>query len=541
NPKTGAPLETPTPAPAPLRVVALDLVKPTSFADAAGQPAGIAMDCFDLVRGALDLRIRDVRVMPPDQAREALRAGDADLVIGVLKSDAWLGLGRFTAPFFVSPSVLITRKQAAPAASLAGLAHRRLATWPGHAGSKQLHNLYPDVELVDAGPAPADALSAVLQERADAALLYLDVARAALAEPRFSALVISGFPPDLPGEFAFLVSEDRSGMVAQLDRALASITPTQRSEILNRWLPAVIPTRPAPTHWAEIALALVVAAMALAAFPIALRLVRLRRDFARQKAEAEESRRRQQQAIREAEENSHLTAYLAHETRNLIFAIEGSMALLARDPGPVAKGRLADSIDSSTKALSALLDVTLDHARADAGQFEPHLAPTDLSRLVRRVVQEFEPLASRKKLSLQAMPAGASLRIVTDETRVGQIVRNLVVNAIKFTRQGSIVVRARRTGPEEAELEVTDTGGGIPADQLAAIFAPFERGSADRERAQGTGLGLSLSLDLARLLGGDVRVASVEGAGTTFTLVLRDHAGSRARRPETIQISSAPG
>jgi signal transduction histidine kinase len=281
--------------------------------------------------------------------------------------------------------------------------------------------------------------------------------------------------------------------------------------------------------------------MALATFPIALRLVRLRRDFARQKADAEESRRRQERAIREAEENSHLTAYLAHETRNLIFAIEGSLALLARDPAPAAKGRLAESIDSSAKALSALLDVTLEHARADAGQFEPHLAPADLSRLVARIVQEFEPLAWRKKLTLEARPAAASLRIVTDETRVGQIVRNLVVNAIKFTRHGSIVVRVRRTGPAGVELEVADTGGGIPADQLATIFAPFERGSADRERVQGSGLGLSLSLDLARLLGGDLRVASVEGIGTTFTLVLRDHADSRARRPETVPLSSASG
>jgi signal transduction histidine kinase len=226
---------------------------------------------------------------------------------------------------------------------------------------------------------------------------------------------------------------------------------------------------------------------------------------------------------REAEHKKHLTAYLAHETNNLIMAVQGSLALMATDAHRAAEVRATESVDSSAHALSALLQVTQDHARASAGQFEPSLRRLDLQSLIKRIAREFEPLAWHKKLALQAEPAEVPLFVTNDETRVGQIVRNLVANAIKYTRHGGIRLRAFRVDGEEAHIQVIDSGTGIPLEQLTALFKPAGCASIPGPAAKGVGLGLALSREVAVLLGGDLRARTADGTGYEFTLVLHDY------------------
>jgi signal transduction histidine kinase len=230
-----------------------------------------------------------------------------------------------------------------------------------------------------------------------------------------------------------------------------------------------------------------------------------------------------EQVQREAEHKEHLTAYLAHETNNLIMAVQGSHALMASDAQRAAEIRATEAVDSSANALSALLQVTRDHAQASAGQFEPCLRRLDLQSLIQRIAREFEPMAWHKKLALAAEPAPLPLFVTNDEIRVGQIVRTLVANAIKYTRDGGILLRAFRVDEQEARIEVIDSGTGIPLEQLTALFKPAGHATTPGPAAKGVGLGLALSREVAALLGGDLRARTSDGMGYEFTLVLHDY------------------
>jgi signal transduction histidine kinase len=145
-----------------------------------------------------------------------------------------------------------------------------------------------------------------------------------------------------------------------------------------------------------------------------------------------------------------------------------------------------------------------------------------MTPILEDVVSELWGLAAKKRIHLQAEIAPDLGTLYTDARRARQIVVNLVTNAIKFTDRGGVILAANRT-PEGVRIEVRDSGVGIAGPNLARVFEPFVQvdGSPTR-RIGGSGLGLAIVRDLARLLGGRVSVASIPGAGSTFTVDLVD-------------------
>src|SRR5882757_9988314 len=206
-----------------------------------------------------------------------------------------------------------------------------------------------------------------------------------------------------------------------------------------------------------------------------------------------------EQVQREAEHKEHLTAYLAHETNNLIMAVQGSHALMASDAQRAAEIRATEAVDSSANALSALLQVTRDHAQASAGQFEPCLRRLDLQSLILRIAREFEPMAWHKKLALAAEAAPLPLFVTNDEIRVGQIVRTLVANAIKYTRAGGILLRAFRVDEQGARNH--SRAGGQRRRPWACFVARSRGAAGGRSASSHLGRhGLRVHAGAARLL-----------------------------------------
>jgi len=136
---------------------------------------------------------------------------------------------------------------------------------------------------------------------------------------------------------------------------------------------------------------------------------------------------------------------------------------------------------------------------------------------------EFEPMAWHKRLTLQAEPADAPLLVTTDEVRVGQVIRNLVANALKYACEGTLLLRAFRVTEQEVRIQVVDNGRGIPLEQLSSLFAPSAKAPGPGPVPKGVGLGLTLSREIAALLGGDLRARTTEARGYEFTLVLHDY------------------
>ena len=213
-------------------------------------------------------------------------------------------------------------------------------------------------------------------------------------------------------------------------------------------------------------------------------------------------------------------ATVSHELRSPLTSIRGAVDLLHDGaPGTLTERqqRLTDIIGQSSERLLGLVNQILEMSRLRAGLVELDRKPLNLAWLVDRVVDELHPRAEEADVTLERERVGANFTYLGDEERLHQLVVNLGANAIRFTpRGGRVVVRVIDVGPE-IELQVEDTGVGIPADALPHIFDPYRQ--AHRERG-GTGLGLAIVSGIVAAHGGRVTAESREGKGSRFTVLL---------------------
>src|SRR5690606_6646270 len=174
----------------------------------------------------------------------------------------------------------------------------------------------------------------------------------------------------------------------------------------------------------------------------------------------------------------------------------------------------AANIDSSLESVEAILGAVLDISRLDAGAMKPVATVFRLDEILRRIATGFKPRAAERRLELIVVPA--SLSVNTDRNLLRRLVQNLVSNAVKFTRNGRVLIGVRRHG-DLAEIQVLDTGIGIPADKAGTVFREFTRLDEGAREADGLGLGLSIVDRIARVLRLEIRIDSGRGKGTRFS------------------------
>ena len=195
--------------------------------------------------------------------------------------------------------------------------------------------------------------------------------------------------------------------------------------------------------------------------------------------------------------------------------------------------RFAQTISSAGNDLLALINDILDLSKIEAGKVEVSPEPVVLARTVDSLVKTFQASAHEKGIAFSAaVEPGTPERIDTDPQRLGQILKNLLSNALKFTEKGQVSLRVYTQDAGTVSFAVRDTGIGIPSHQMGIIFEAFRQADGSTHRKYGgTGLGLSISRDLARLLGGDIRVESSPNDGSQFTLTLPVVYSGRAETP----------
>src|SRR3984957_7631044 len=184
--------------------------------------------------------------------------------------------------------------------------------------------------------------------------------------------------------------------------------------------------------------------------------------------------------------------------------------------------KFAQTITSAGNDLLNLINDVLDLSRIEAGKVELAPEPVSIARTVQGLEKTFQPAAEQKRLRFSiSVEPGVPEQIETDPQRLGQILKNLLSNALKFTEKGEVALRVYSTVPGKVCFAVRDTGVGIAPHQQEVIFEAFRQADGSIHRKfGGTGLGLSISRDLAALLGGTVTVQSESGAGSVFTLTM---------------------
>jgi PAS domain S-box-containing protein len=221
-------------------------------------------------------------------------------------------------------------------------------------------------------------------------------------------------------------------------------------------------------------------------------------------------------------------AVMSHELRTPLNAIGGYAELLEMGvSAPLAATQLeyVARIQRSQRHLLGLINSVLNFARIEGGHIEYDIRAVPVTDLIALVEPLIMPQLAARPLTYRFESAEAGLVVRADAEKVTQILLNLMSNAVKFTLPGgSVTIRAERTGVggnDAVAISVTDTGIGIPLDRIGAVFDPFVQVDARLTREQqGAGLGLAISRDLARGMGGELRVRSEMGVGSTFVVTL---------------------
>ena len=512
-----------------LRVAYLAGDRPYSIRQDDGSADGIGIHMMKRVAEVAGLSIEAFVPMTLDEGLSALREGRVDVMLGLTDIAARREYISFVGPYRSHPLVIVSRRQY-PIWGLAQLTEQRVGVIKGYFAIPYLQAQWPTLQLVECRD--FEDCGAQLQGGRVNALIYgLQGTYERLGRKSTGEIQITGTVAGLYDEHNLGLSRARAPLAPLLRDALNVVLEEEMPAIEAAWSAAESAPR---LDWERILPWLLAAAGLLTLLGTAwwLHSRRLRREIGR---------------TREAKAQSeHYLAFLAHEVRNSLQGVSGAATLLASPPAQASAPEIAvlqkqrpllDALQRSTRGTLSLLDGLLDRHRLHAGQLLLDLRPEALERVLRALIDELLPMAAAKGLGLRFEPATSMQgwwRI--DALRLQQIVRNLLVNALKFSQQGEVLLRASMEADPQGRpdwrllsLEVVDQGPGLTDAARQRLFQRYAAGEGDRP---GSGLGLHLCRDLAAALGGDLSVDSQAGRGSTFALHLSVEAAQAEARPD---------
>ena len=245
-------------------------------------------------------------------------------------------------------------------------------------------------------------------------------------------------------------------------------------------------------------------------------------DVTERRLAEDEARRRRQEAETANQAKSDFLATMSHEIRTPMNAILGTAQILERANLPPQEQQLVSTLRTAGRGLLALINDVLDLSKIEAGHFELEHSPFVLGNVMSNVIDVYQASASAKGLSLTLSPLPPELpALLGDAYRLGQILNNLVGNAIKFTPSGQITVSVRVSSESASQVSlyfsVRDSGIGIPEEWIPGLFKPFvQADAATSQRFGGTGLGLAICRQLVTLMHGQIGVHSQPNEGSEF-------------------------
>jgi signal transduction histidine kinase/ActR/RegA family two-component response regulator len=267
----------------------------------------------------------------------------------------------------------------------------------------------------------------------------------------------------------------------------------------------------------------------------------------RLRAAQDELTRAVEAAEASSEAKSSFLANMSHEIRTPLNGILGMAQVLENDRLTASQDECVRTILDSGQTLMALLNDVLDLSKIEAGKLDIMPSDGEVESVFLHLRKLFLPRALEKSITLNVEIDPAIPKLLNfDHVRIHQCVTNLISNAVKFTKTGGVNVAVTHEAVDAGDyllsVAVTDTGIGIRQDAAARLFSEFSQADASTTRQfGGTGLGLAISRKLARMMGGNITLASRFGQGSTFTLTFRAAAASSARLASTVPQSQETG
>ena len=509
-----------------LKVAINDQFMPLSFVDEQGEFKGLVADLLATISARTGIEFEVVRAHTLLEVIELVKSGKADVLGSITGSTARDNKLSFTRPYLITPFVLTTPIGSDSPQTLDEMAGRRVALVRGNGVREVIVRDHPNITVVEADNAPA-ALNMVVKGKADAAISTLVSARFLVSRRFAGQLKITSTVGTQPEQIGFATADNDPHLSAILSKALLSLTPGDMSELVRRWR---TDTSPVESFWlsnrAEIIQGFAIAA-ALLLLAIAW-ITYLQRVIGRRQQLVNELNEAKQRADEANRAKTTFLATMSHEIRTPMNAVIGMLELAMKKADQGIIDRFAIEVASvSARELLDLIGDILDIARIESGHLSLHPKRSNIKSLVEAVARMFEGLARQKHLSLVCESSlAADMDVLIDPIRFKQIVSNLLSNAIKFTSRGEVRLILKMLPASDAQhvtlcLRVEDTGAGISGEDQSRLFSPFAQAGNNAQSArQGAGLGLVICRELCEMMGGQLRLSSVEGLGTQVEIMM---------------------
>jgi two-component system sensor histidine kinase EvgS len=487
---------------------------PITFSNRAGGFDGLAADFTRLLARKAGMIIAyEQGGSFADVYDRALR-GEVDVIVAAGRNEERRQHFEFVGPFLQVPSVIVAATDRAFDADLGAVNGLRVAILQNHFLIPSLRSRFPSW-VIEEFPTQSAVLYAVRKGQADAAIGNMKVVNALLEAEHEGALRTVGVVPEGDSELYFAVRNTTGELASVLRTAMNAVSVEERAALEAHWLERRVNVG---VPWERVLLwgSAVVSASVLVIGLLWFSNRRLR--LAQSTLERSQLLIGQENAAR-----ARFMAYISHELRGCLGGIVAGLRMLQE--GRPVSDKLIPVMGESASGLLSLCERTLDFERSMQGGLDLKPEPVLVVDTLRGALAPWRLQAHVRGLSFDDdVTIDPEVRAEIDPVRFGQVIQNVVGNAIKFTAEGGVSVHARLDpdGPRVSWLDilVVDTGPGIPSAERDLVFQPFSQGAEGKRAGVGAGLGLSIVAQIVAAMRGIIRIEDSAVTGSTFHIRL---------------------
>ena len=494
---------------------------PFEFIDDDGEYKGITADYLALISEKTGLQFEVVQGLTWPEAYDMALAGDVDALPAIGKTDEREEHFLFSDPYYYFKRVIVTQDTDTSISGMDDLDGMTVAVQRNSSHHSYLLS-YPKINLSLYDSVEA-ALTAVATGAEKAFIGNLATTNYLIRSNGLTNLRFVSFEAEKQQALYFAVRKDWPELVSIFDKAMNTITDSEKQTINNKWVDLETDIDYGPIIRVLVIVGGLIAVVLGVSF---FWIVRLRKEIRQRKQIQLDLEKAKREADEANEFKSSFMARMSHEIRTPLNAITGMSYLLKKTEISLTQSMYIDRITQAANNMLSIINDILDFSKIEAGKVELEITSFSMDQVIQDVVNIVSYKIDEQEIGFRlSKDPHVPNWFFGDSKRIEQVLLNVLNNAAKFTSAGEVSLDVRLMAKENDKYHISftikDTGIGMTEEQVNKLFNPFEQGdSSINRRFGGSGLGLSIVKNLVNMMGGEVKVFSTPGEGSTFIIHL---------------------